>query len=169
MMLRKSQSPTGDCDTMPIFAPGKDVLEAAQHDLQAELKQPQQWTILNSVTKAEKLSTPGVVDQWYNAAQYRPICPSPRPTVNGSATECDEYPFFATEQGGNQAAPTPSLKLIKYAHNNLEGRLYSGFKTFCGLDKAPRGDAQRQFIVVPIVDDPIPTSGWCRPAAGGSA
>lgn len=86
-----------DCKSLPMFMPGYDVKEAAQHDAQA---------ILTGGKPAKLTWTPGTgraAGGWYNA---EPICQN-RP----SGIQCDEYSFRSTIEGG----PGASLRKISAA------------------------------------------------------
>ncbi len=119
------------CRTLPIFASGADVPEATQHDLEALASQGgAQWVQLNY----EGPNKPG--DGWQrNRCDPQPIRP---------AQQCDEYPFFATLQGGANAVPTPHLKAIDRVQNGSQGGSYGNFVTGCGLTN---GDL---FLGIPI-------------------
>lgn len=127
-----STDPFKDCTQTPIFASGQlDVPEATRHDLEALLTTPT-WVALNYRPKASNPSYEG----WYT---NDPICQAKAPGQN-----CDEYPFYATQQGGHLAVPRPSLKAIDGPQNQTQGSLYNSFRAGCHLAD---GD---QFLAVPI-------------------
>ena len=153
---------SADCSGLPVFVSGNDVAEAARHDLEALAATPPRPFKLNYLRGGPS----GVPRQWYAS---RPEC---NPLLD--ATDCDEYPFFATEQGGPQAEILPHLKRIDSAHNRDQGKyygFYSGpeykrnFIKQCGLksrgDIGPDGillDHGTAFLALPL--DPgldIPT------------
>jgi hypothetical protein len=139
-----------DCETMPIFSPGSNVLEAASHDFDAILGEPQ-WSVLVFRTAAEKLGA-GVGHTWKNS---EPVCQA----NTDSAKQCDEYPFYSSLEGG----PGASLRVIDGVQNGLEGTYYGAFAQICGLRNVSLPDSERSFIVVPLPYEGGPlTSGWCK-------
>jgi hypothetical protein len=69
--------------------------------------------------------------------------------------DCDEYPYAATSQGGENNPV--NYRLLSSPDNQLAGALLSGFYTRCKLEgKVDPGD---QFFVVPLVG--APTVGLC--------
>jgi hypothetical protein len=145
-----------DCAKLPIFVSGNDVRQATNHDLAAlgAMSDPNNngqtvrpaWVQLNYRPQAE---TPGP-RTWYNGISP---CTLPKP----SGESCDEYPFYATQQGGGSAAPPPNLKYINTAQNVRQGGRYGNFITSCGLsDGAP-------FLVIPLPPGiPINTMPLCN-------
>ncbi|MDQ2630053.1 MAG: NucA/NucB deoxyribonuclease domain-containing protein [Actinomycetota bacterium] len=112
--------PTSRCTELPIFASGDlDVPQATKHDLEALLHYPA-WVMLN-------YKPPNEADRgWYNAFS---VCDeSPR------IRNCDEFPFFSTEQGGGSAKPRPSLKLIDSKQNKRQGGKLAHFYNACGVN-----------------------------------
>lgn len=163
LSLASNISPT-ECGRKAIFAPGHDVLEPAQHDWDAIRVQPS-WGELTFATTAEKEGD-GYVRGWYNRVAHATDCPDPRPVVNGAATDCDEYPFFASEEGGSESfdtKPQPSLRIVNAVQNQLEGRLWRNFAYACRIPSAPRQSQERTVLVIPIIADgsTTPTTGWC--------
>lgn len=166
------------CTSMPIFAPGSDVYEAAKHDAVAIARQghpPKLTFVSNAEREAGDTGHPALGRQWY---QYDPIC-----TSRGPDQDCDEYPYFSAEEGGTAAASSigrkASLRLVNNVENRLEGRLLAStgaFATVCGLKTPPRqspSNPDRQYLVIPLVapddgiEDPngLPTMAWCRPGS----
>lgn len=153
-----------DCETKPIFAPGYDVTEAAQHDFDVIWRAPR-TVRLNALTREEKGNS-GVLSGWYNRAPYDTpdLCPAPRPT----STDCDEYPFYSSREGGPDAGGPGTLlpqqlRIIDRGQNQLEGRLLGAFYTVCGVTDPPQGSPQREYLVVPMpVQTQIPTTGYCK-------
>jgi hypothetical protein len=75
----------------------------------------------------------------------------------GSGNECDEFPFFASEEGYPKAQP--DLRVISAQQNKSQGGSLSQFFRGCAsLNAAERGSAGRRFLVVPWV---LPTMSWC--------
>jgi hypothetical protein len=95
----------------PIFASGSDVPEATKHDIEALGSYPG-WVHLTYEPREGK---PG--EGWQTG----------RCGVLASNMHCDEYPFFATEQGGPSAQPLPDLRAIERTQNLSQGDMYSGF------------------------------------------
>ena len=142
-----SGDPVKECSEKPIFASGRsDVSEATDHDIEA-LTQVPSWVELDYRPAALNPSPSG----WQNAY---PPCTNPTAQQN-----CDEYPFRATEQGGAQAVPFPSLKLINGAQNQLQGSLYASFITTCHVTPT-----DKEFIVVPLppTSAGVPTLAICN-------
>lgn len=138
--------PYEECSSTPIFASGRsDVPEATQHDTEALAQNPA-WVQLNYRPAAENPS----YDQWY---RYDPVCVAKLPGQN-----CDEYPFYSTQQGGHLAVPRPSLKAIDGPQNQLQGTKFNTFRAACGLQS---GDA---FLAVPIPESAptVPTVAVCN-------
>jgi hypothetical protein len=150
------------CRTVPIFAPGSDVSEATEHVISAltSINAPS-WVKLNYEKADYKASS----DTWYDNAGYTGC-----ENIDPSTQDCDEYPFFATAQGGQFATPTPSLTPVDYRDNQLEGSYYGGFITKCNMQsgppEAPNGQAASlgdAFLVVPTPpEDGIPTLSLCN-------
>jgi hypothetical protein len=113
--------PVSDCIEMPIFASGDlDVPQATKHDLEALLYYSG-WVKLNYEDPETKTNR-----AWYNAFS---VCDE-EPRVRN----CDEFPFFSTAQGGGNARPRPSLKLINATQNKRQGGKLSGFYKVCGVN-----------------------------------
>jgi hypothetical protein len=134
-----------ECERLPIFAPGDNVREAAQHDLDAILHVNPAWVLLNRQTPSP--APPG----WYSA-----VPPCVTGTYESLTHECDEYPFSSTAQAG----PGASLRVIDWADNQNEGTYLSIFYTQCEIVS---GDP---YLVIPIpTPEPLPrttrTSAWC--------
>jgi hypothetical protein len=68
-------NPYANCDEIPIFAPGLDVEEAANHDLDAILQHPTAWAILTSATSLEK-EAENESRFWYNKVSPEEVQPS---------------------------------------------------------------------------------------------
>ncbi|RYG80055.1 MAG: hypothetical protein EON59_15410 [Alphaproteobacteria bacterium] len=158
---------------MPIWVVGADVNKAAQHNYDAifghtRLGTPRNmsWLTLNY----EKAGKPGGTDKigiqkrrkWY---RNDPKCLGVVPDV----TACDEYPHYASQQGGVYAVPRPSLRVIDAKDNGLEGSYFGArFVTRCaaGLHSGTSLPTQNatggtRFLVLamprPGSSDPSPT------------
>ena len=115
------------CKTLPIFVTGSDVAEASDHDVEAIASNPA-WFKLNYEASGAKNGSHG----WVNSV--RP-CDGRTP----SGQQCDEYPFWASEQGGPYTSgPTPHLRYIDASDNTDQGGLYGNFITGCGLTSGTR-------------------------------
>lgn len=98
------------------------------------------WVGLNYRPSSE---TPGS-RTWYLA---EPECAS---VPAGDA--CDEYPFWATMQGGPYSPKRPHLEPINAKDNSDQGGLYGNFVTICRLTS---GDP---FLGIPLAPElGIPT------------
>jgi hypothetical protein len=144
-----------ECRSLPIFISGQDVREAADHDLEAlgVTNDPDllanahpAWVLLNYQPAADNPSYTG----WY---RYRAPCNEPTPPDS----DCDEYPFYSSLQGGHLAVPTPSLKYIDRTHNRRQGGKYSAFLTTCTV--AP----DEAFLAIPVLPGvPADTMAVCN-------
>jgi hypothetical protein len=134
------------CTTLPIFSPGADVSEAAQHKSEVILARP--WMMqLNYVPSSVKEQTFRV--RWYTGPPIDPRCAD-----KTADQDCDEYPYFSTDQGARVEDPwAASLKPVDSGHNRLEGTRYGQFLSE-PTAAAPRGCGLQQddpFLVVPTV------------------
>jgi hypothetical protein len=120
-----------ECAGQPVFVSGADVPTATEHDLRALAHWPA-WVGLNYRPAAE---TPGA-RAWYLS---QPECAS-----LASGEGCDEYPFWASMQGGPFAVKRPHLEPIDADDNTNQGGLYGNFVTICHMNT---GDA---FLGVPL-------------------
>jgi len=128
-----------ECESLPVFAPGDNIWQAANHDSDA-IEQHPEWAVL------ERAETP------YQQGWYIGIPPCVNYAGQG---DCDEYPFRTTIQGG----PGASLRVILSSDNSGEGTYLQHFYDFCDVSA---GDS---FVVVPIMSaeerGTVPTSMWC--------
>jgi len=138
--------PTSRCTELPIFASGDlDVPQATKHDLEAILYHPP-WVKLNYESSVGKSGR-----DWY---LNLPVCEG-----NSELIHCDEFPFFSTEQGGGDAKPRPSLKLIDRTQNLRQGGKLGAFYSRCGVNIG----AGRPFLNVPMPrGSNIPTLILCN-------
>jgi hypothetical protein len=137
------------CLDTNIFVPGSDVFEAAQHDWDAIITGMP--ALLSYRSGAERVAS-GVSPGWY-VAQGCQGSSSASPK-----TACDEYPFYASQQGGTSSSA--SLRVINAEQNSREGGLWYGVAAVCGA--APPSSPNREILVVPmpIQGGPV-SSGWC--------
>jgi hypothetical protein len=141
-----------DCEIEPIFAPGSDIPSATEHDLKA-INSYAPWAQLNYESGAAK-EEKGEKRGWYKG---RGDCEGERPP----GKSCDEYPYYATAQGGPGKLVEPSLEYINAMDNRLEGSYYSGFVSSCKM--AERGATGYAFLVTPIPPSAgVPTTSLCN-------
>lgn len=147
-----------DCASMPIFFTGSDVAEATNHDIEAIVGYPA-WVKLNYEYGRGK-------EAYQDRNWYRSVSPC---DVRGrTGQQCDEYPFWATEQGGSGALVRPHLRYIDGDDNGLQGGRFGNFVTSCGLRSGspPRtGNARggTAFLMVPVPPAlGIPTTYLCN-------
>jgi hypothetical protein len=136
-----------DCTTMPIFFTGTDVQEATNHDYDVIQAHPElmQLTYVKGGEKGKQRPN------WAKS----PECGGK--VEKGSGKECDEFPFFSTEEG--YPDHRPDLRVISDRENKSQGGSLSRFFQGCtSLQSAERGSAGRYFLVVPWV---LPTMSWC--------
>jgi hypothetical protein len=140
-----------DCETLPIFASGSDVSSATEHDLKALGEHPT-WVKLNYESKEAKESKEE--REWYKGLGG----------CSGTAPEgdsCDEYPFFASQQGGGKAEIFPSLEWVNKEDNSKQGGKYGNFVTACGM--AARSSTDYAFLAIPLAPiTKIPTTRLCN-------
>jgi hypothetical protein len=133
-----------------VSSAGTSQLEATQHDIDALGLNPDEqegsypgWFRLNWQTKPRT--------GWYTAYKETgkdTLCAG---TI-GDSTDCDEFPFHSTEQGGRPAVPLPHLRVISASANRSQGNSLLDFKITCGI---PEGG---EFLVVPSTVLPTNTS-----------
>ncbi|HXE44087.1 MAG TPA: hypothetical protein VN635_02705 [Conexibacter sp.] len=144
------------CRTMPVFVTGSDVAEATDHDLEAITAHPE-WAMLNYEASRAKNGS----RSWYDSV-------APCNSDGDAGQQCDEYPFWASEQGGPLAPITPSLRYIDGDDNVLQGSRYGSFVQSCGLRTGtPQEGANAvggtAFLVVPLPSAlGIPSTWLCN-------
>jgi len=116
------------CMNAPILFPSVfDAGAAALNDDAAIAGNPR-WVLGNYASDAEKSKAVVGARGWIDNSRYgQTKCPSPRPID----TNCDEFPFFASEQGvswdfwtGGQDSPLSTrLQIVPAAENRADGRL----------------------------------------------
>jgi hypothetical protein len=145
-LMIRAALPIGNCTSTPIFASGDlDVPQATKHDIEALLYYPG-WVRLNYERRSGKSG-----QGWY---ENLPVCAERSQTIN-----CDEFPFFSTEQGGGSAKPRPSLKLIDAKQNQWQGNRLGRFYAACGVNVGQG----RPFLNVPMPPGSnIPTLILCN-------
>jgi len=126
-MVASGLSPFRLCQRLPLFFSGRDVAEATDHDIEALIPRSG-----NSLWVRLTYKPAGTKTQWYNSFPQtgtEELCAAP----NDPSLSCDEYPFWATEQGESNARPLPHLKLISHSDNTDQGGLYGNFVTACRM------------------------------------
>jgi hypothetical protein len=107
-------------------------------------------------------------ETWYRAVRYaKPAGCMPLP----AGSQCDEYPFFASTQGGpgdqNGLMIDASLKAIPAEPNGNEGTVYGVMTRSCAMETAPAvqfgfpASGGTEFLVVPLPGAPLPTMFVC--------
>lgn len=144
--------------SMPIFIVGADVNEAAQHDFDAifghagkAMAPHPAWAVLNYASRKDKIAAQQPL-RW-----YRNDVACKDKTGIELGLDCDEYPYFSTEQGGKPAVPKPSLRPIDSDENQKEGRLLSrkliqrcSLDTATGITKTSNGSGGSPYLVLPM-------------------
>jgi hypothetical protein len=85
--------------------------------------------------------------------------------VDGKSYQCDEFPYWTTEQGGPDSIPLPDLQWVvgPNDHGNQGGAI-NGFRANChmngGYQPGDHGDA---YLNIPLpVELGIPTMRLCN-------
>jgi len=133
-----------DCGTKNIFFVGEDLPEPTAHDIGVISTSPD-LMLLTYASTAEKGTKPDV--------RNLPGCVD----VILEGEDCDEYPFWATEE--NTALTPPDVIPMDPTQNQLQGSRYSAFIGKCKLVTYPRNSAGRKFLVV--YSWLLPTGGLC--------
>jgi hypothetical protein len=148
------------CTTMPIFFTGADVNNATTHDAQQIFAHPE-WVKLNYEYGTGKAAVQN--RYWYT--RERPCTDTPPDEED----QCDEYPFWASEQGGPLASPlTPHLQWVNGIDNVRQGSKYAGFISKCGLRSGTSSETANAsggtaFLVIPLMPAlHIPTFSVCN-------
>jgi hypothetical protein len=132
------------CKQMPLFVTGThsptliELSAVSDHDLDAidptrttAIPEPHpSWVFLNweDVRDGSAKRTLQRRD-WYFAT---PPCASG--TYDTSVDDCDEYPFFGTEQGGQFGRPwRPSLRPLSFSQNRSQGSSFRNFGDACAM------------------------------------
>jgi hypothetical protein len=136
-----------DCVNLPVFVTGSDVAEATDHDIEAIVRYPQ-WVKLNYESSAGKAAEPYQDRYWFRSQDDCLV-------AHDEDESCDEYPFWASEQGGSLARPLPSLRYIDSLDNRNQGLRYGNFVTSCGLttgtpQEGANSTGGTAFLVVPL-------------------
>ena len=162
----------GDCgkEKLPIFVSGASrngvsIAEATKHDLRALGRFPA-WFKLNYEKGTTKTNR-----RWYSGD---PDCAG---SGAGTGNDCDEFPFFSTEQGGQFGAlrtgRMPDLEPVASLDNQTQGRgALAAFYSACAMRTgAPQADGNAvggdAFLVLPLPPDlGIPAMPLCNRKSG---
>lgn len=153
------------CETQPIFVPGGKPgrgEEAAVHDLDVIQAHPQLVEIeyISEVNKNQDR-------RWY---RYLPPCAG---NVAARKTDCDEYPFYTSIEGGRAAYDTYGAEVIRpidHSDNFAEGialnMMYQDEE--CHMLPAPSQAAGggTRYLVIPVPEIDVPSFYLCP--SGGS-
>jgi hypothetical protein len=135
--------------------------EAAEHNATVLAVAPQ-LVQLEHVTTAEKEAT--VYRYWYKSEPYWSACDG----LDTTTQQCDEYPLFATAEGGpdayNAYGPVV-LRAINLYDNAREGTVYGAMvgTSACGFT---RPGSDQHFLAVPLPSVDVPTFFVCPPGTG---
>jgi hypothetical protein len=143
------------CRSLPIFITGADAAEATEHDIEAIAWNPG-WVKLNYEYGRGKEAYQD--RDWYTSES---ACQA----SHDADEQCDEYPFWASEQGGPAGVPTPRLRYIDEDDNQWQGSRYGSFTLSCRLvsgDPPESGNASggTAFLVIPV--PVVPTDWLCN-------
>jgi hypothetical protein len=160
-------SAAGQCQTSAVLVPGGKAnfgKEAAAHDAAVIATHPT-WVKLTYMSGGQKLAS-GVTTGWYNNAPYKTGCANKK-----STQQCDEYPLYATSEGGPNAwnlAGSDVLRPVLTADNRTEGLAYSAMitTTACNMESATAngsggGTGGTSFLVVPVPTLAVPSFFIC--------
>jgi hypothetical protein len=146
------------CTTMPIFFTGADVNSATTHDARQIFAHPE-WIKLNYEVGASG----GKRGSGWQNTQDNCLDDPPEEDM-----QCDEFPFFASEQGGPLARSTPHVQYIERIDNSRQGGFYSAFIRKCELrtgtpQEGANSTGGTAFLVIPLMPAlHIPTFSLCN-------
>lgn len=133
------------CTDDPIFFPGADAGHAALHDAQAIATHPT-WAKLTYMSGKSKRAT-GVKNRWYGKGDFGTSADGrcwPDPAKRG--TNCDEYPYYSTVEGG----PGASLREVPAAENQAEGNALNQMYSDPNCRMEGVGSGSTRYFVVPV-------------------
>ncbi len=133
---------------------GVDISELASHISSAIASKKSAYNgmgIANLTYSSSRYKVLGLLAggrKWYNSPEVKPGCGAIRDRPPG--TNCDEYPFFSTHQGGDpQLYPESiSLQLVNGVQNKKQGSTLGGFYRTCLYSNI--GTA---FVVIPTAGE----------------
>jgi hypothetical protein len=133
------------------------VAEATRHDLEAIARNPA-WVELTYEPN-------GPNTHWYESSSETddPSVPCVGNALAG--TQCDEFPFWASQQGGPLARPLPHLKLINADDNQREGGKYGNFASVCHMSDRLSSPEFGNGDLLVLPSDPalaVPTLRMCN-------
>lgn len=151
-----------DCYTKTVLVPGKDAGAAAENDRDAIASgRPWQVHYVSDVNQ-------GLSRGWY---RNKPGCLASE--LPGATYECDEYPFYST----NEAGPANALNIIgariqwvEHTQNAAEGQAVNWMPRHCFFTSgsAPNGPLGTHYLVVPLPDLVPITTYFCGSDNGTS-
>lgn len=134
------------CSETAIYSPGVDITEATAHDISAiGAGQP---SLLHYESRSQK-QIGGLSPGWYGTPQTN-CSGTYRSSTDDFPTNCDEFPFYSTVEGG----PGASLVNILGTDNDTQGRQLGQFYQACGLVGSPVASDSNAFVVVPNPGSP---------------
>jgi hypothetical protein len=150
-----SLAPDGSqrCDNTPLFVPSAyDAEGPTNNDLAGIVHNPA-WLLLHYVSNAVK---PRTRPAWYDTADYREnnAC-----VDRTSPTQCDEYPFLSSAEGGSDnvraaTSPRPQLAPVLGTENVLEGNALGAMYKVCrlqsGATPTDQSVPESEYLVIPI-------------------
>lgn len=138
-----------ECDALPIFGTGSNSPEATQHDRDSIAANPE-WSLLTYRKNSEANAAGIFRPDW----STDPAC-----TNMPVGYQCDEFPYFSTEEGH----PEPvDLRPIPAGDNASQGGHLTAFYRCPLLRDSAQESADRRFLVVPL-PFPLPTLTYCPP------
>jgi hypothetical protein len=144
------------CRELPIFVTGSTTPEPTQHDFDAIFHKNPSWTLLHYEGGADT-GKPG--SGWYTG---RDGCTAAEKPAEGR-TECDEFPYFSTREGGppNDLRAEPSLRWVDWLQNRSQGGSLSAFYyTKCDVGLPKGNERSDPFLVIP--EQHVPTMSLCN-------
>jgi hypothetical protein len=125
--------------------------EAAEHDLEVIQSAPNLFQLTHLPA-----SENAVPRDWYKRTQYASACAGAQ-----AGQQCDEYPLYATVEGGPSAYDTYGsvvLKPISADDNQAEGRAYGAMTNSAACEFKPEDEV---FLVVPLPTVEVPSFFVC--------
>jgi hypothetical protein len=155
---------SSDCgsSSLPLFVSGGDQPAVTAHITKALAYHPS-WLTLRYIKKPKSAS--GWTRKYPQTDTSLPGWTDAGCVGTGQVTACDEYPFLATEQGGQEAVPLPHLELLDWVQNSGHGSSFGAYLvTKCQMElrrSSPMHGAG-WFLVVPAPFPSVLTRGYCN-------
>ncbi|MBO1740707.1 hypothetical protein [Leifsonia sp. TF02-11] len=132
-----SNIPDDACDNGAVFFGGQDTPVTTQHDKDVIALTPTlAWLTYANGTEKPDSGRRSWANQGACAGQ------------DTSTEQCDEYPFYSTEEGYPAMNP-PDLRLAPKGDNVRQGSKLAQFYKCDNFKSSPRNDVKRKFLVVP--------------------